>query len=579
MSAPEFDRPVPTRAVLLIGATGAFGERLAEGLVRSGIAVIAVARSRPPLLRLAERLGPLIAIEQRTRDSIDAACLQTLRDRCPNLFAVADASGPFQTSDHGLPRAAIAAGLHYVDLADARMFVRDIAAFDDDARGADVAEMSGASSTPALSHAVLDTLVADTRRIIAIDVSIAPGNRAPRGLGVVKAILSTVGQPIEVFRGGRWTAHAGWTLDKTIVLPNGGKRRVALCETPDLDLLVERFRPDADAIFRAGLELPMLHKSVAALGFLVRLGFVDTLTPLALWLRVLADVFKPFGTDRGGMQVDALIETTCGQRIHRRWTLTASGGAGPYIPTLPALAALKMLADGSLTWRGAAPCAGIVPYAVVAAEFDHYAITAERHDQPAPAPLMKRLLGDAYDNLPTAVRAAHDVGGVLVLEGSADAAGPSTLPTKLFSWLFRFPQHGTDMPLRVEMRSEDDGSETWTRIYPDVVMRSNLRNENASTGQLDEVFGPVAIRLQWRATETGLTLSAIGARVFGIPLPPFLRPRSNATESMGQDGRFRFDVAIAMPLVGEIVRYKGHLAPTVLASQPEGTAALSARAR
>ena len=49
-------------------------------------------------------------------------------------------------------------------------------------RAADVAVLAGASSTPALSHAVLDTLVAGSRKVIAIEVSIAPGNRAPRGL-------------------------------------------------------------------------------------------------------------------------------------------------------------------------------------------------------------------------------------------------------------------------------------------------------------------------------------------------------------------------------------------------------------
>ena len=36
----EFDR-----TVLVVGATGAFGERLAEGLIRSGIAVIGAARN------------------------------------------------------------------------------------------------------------------------------------------------------------------------------------------------------------------------------------------------------------------------------------------------------------------------------------------------------------------------------------------------------------------------------------------------------------------------------------------------------------------------------------------------------
>ena len=294
-------------------------------------------------------------LNRSTDPAIDTACLNALRARWPGLFAVADASGPFQTSDARLPRAAIGAGLHYVDLADARAFVGGIRVLDAEARAADVAVLAGASSTPALSHAVLDTLVAGSRKVIAIEVSIAPGNRAPRGLSVVQAVLSTVGQPIRVFRGCRWTEEAGWGLNKTIELPGVGKRRVALCETPDLDLLVERYNPAADAVFRAGLELRVLHEGVGALGLLVRLGILKSLAALARPLRVLAEMFKPFGTDRGGMRVDVLLENEAGQLLRRVWTLTADAGDGLYVPTLPALAALKMLADGTLQWRGAAP--------------------------------------------------------------------------------------------------------------------------------------------------------------------------------------------------------------------------------
>ena len=43
----------PAPVVLLIGATGAFGERLAEGLVRSGISVIGVARGKARLDEIA----------------------------------------------------------------------------------------------------------------------------------------------------------------------------------------------------------------------------------------------------------------------------------------------------------------------------------------------------------------------------------------------------------------------------------------------------------------------------------------------------------------------------------------------
>ena len=45
-----------------------------------------------------------------------------------------------------------------------------------------------------------------------------------------------------------------------------------------------------------------------------------------------------------------------------------------------------------------------------------------------------------------------------------------------------------------------------------------------------------------------------------IPLPLRLAPRSVACE-WADDGRFRFDVPIALPLIGRLVHYRGWLSP------------------
>jgi hypothetical protein len=169
--------------------------------------------------------------------------------------------------------------------------------------------------------------------------------------------------------------------------------------------------------------------------------------------------------------------------------------------------------------------------------------------------------------LPAVIRQGHEVHGVLVLEGKADAASPDRVLGAWIARLFRLPRSGSNMPVRVEMRSEDDGSETWTRIYPGVTMRSNLRNADSATHQVDEVFGPLSIRLQWKPSGRGLELETLNARLFGCPLPDFLRPRSHASETVDIDGRFHFDVSIALPLIGMIVHYKGSLEPAEMSLQ------------
>jgi hypothetical protein len=221
-----------------------------------------------------------------------------------------------------------------------------------------------------------------------------------------------------------------------------------------------------------------------------------------------------------------------------------------------------MLARGEITWRGAAPCVGVIPYDEISRLFVHHSIRAETHKQPIPPPLFRRLLGAAYNGLPIGIRKAHDVQGVLHLEGFADAIGPKNWLGKIVAWTFGLPTAGTRLPVRVEMRSEDDGSETWTRTYPGVTMRSNLRNPDPARQQVDEVFGPLSVRLQWQTNERGLSLRTLGARFLGLSLPGFMVPCSDATETTDSDGRFCFDVPITLPLTGRIVHYQGMLTIT-----------------
>jgi len=201
-----------------------------------------------------------------------------------------------------------------------------VAAFprlDADARRANVLAVTGASSTPGLSQAVLDALVRDWRRIDAIEIAISPGNRQPRGLSVAKAILATAGQPVRVFRNGRWITASGMSLLARRRMPGLGRRWLFLIDTPDLDLVPQRFAPRRDAVWRAGLELTFLHLGVWALSRLVSAGVLSSLAPLARPLRTVADWFRPFGGGRGGMTVWARGLDRDGGAVVATWALVA----------------------------------------------------------------------------------------------------------------------------------------------------------------------------------------------------------------------------------------------------------------
>jgi hypothetical protein len=66
-----------------------------------------------------------------------------------------------------------------------------------------------------------------------------------------------------------------------------------------------------------------------------------------------------------------------GEPISAVWSLVAESGDGPVIPTLPALAAIRALADGRITQAGARPCVGVLDLDTIAREFAPYRITTE----------------------------------------------------------------------------------------------------------------------------------------------------------------------------------------------------------
>ncbi len=362
------------RTVLVVGGSGAFGRRLVDGLLATTDFDIVIAGRHPE-----QATAQLAALGARARaQRLDTMTVTTEALAATGAFIVVDAAGPFQGAAYRVARAAIAAGLHYVDLADARDFVAGFAALDAEARVAGVVALTGASSTPALSHAVLDKLTAGWRRIDTVEIAISPGNRnSPRGLSVIRAILSYAGQPVRVFAGGAWTVRRGWGRPIRRDMPGLGKRWLSLCETPDLDLVPARFAPIQAAIFRAGLELAVMHLGLCAAGLLVQLRVLRSLVPFAPPLRWIAERLKGFGSERGGMLVEVTGLDAAGRLVRAAWSLVAEAGDGPAVPTLPALAAIRALADGRLSEPGARACVGVLDLASLEREFARYRIATQ----------------------------------------------------------------------------------------------------------------------------------------------------------------------------------------------------------
>lgn len=542
------------RRVLVIGGTGVFGSRLVAGLLASTpFQVVAAGRGAERLAALVRQHGPRLC-----PCVLDTRCVTAGDLQATGAFVVVDAAGPYQGGSYAVAEAAIAAGLHYVDLADARDFVAGFAVLDAKARAAGVVALSGASSTPALSNAALDTLTAGWQRIDRVEIAISPGNRAPRGLSVMRAILSYAGRPVRVFAAGQWRERPGWGLTIRRTMPGLGRRWLSLAETPDLDIVPARFTVRQAAVFRAGLELSVLHLGLLAASLLVRCGVLHSLVPLARVFRAIAGAFEWFGTDQGGMTVQASGSDGSGQPVRATWSLVAEAGDGPAIPTLPALAAIRALADGRIARPGASACVGVLALAEIEAEFRPYRISSSIRCDSAPVPLYERVLGPAFPILPAPLQRLHRPGWSLLARGMARVEGADRPLARLAAILFRLPAAG-DMPVQVEI-TPANGGERWVRDFGGHRFASRL-NAASRPGHLLERFGPFVFELGLPVGAAGVSGMPVRRWWLGpMPLPRLFAPLSIATETVDDAGRFRFDVEMRLPFgLGRLVRYCGWL--------------------
>jgi hypothetical protein len=235
--------------------------------------------------------------------------------------------------------------------------------------------ISGASTVPALSSAVVDHVTSRFRELQEIRIVIAPGQRASPGAATVAAILSYAGRPFEWLLGGKWTTAWGWQELRVVHVGRAGTRLAAACDVPDLSLLPARYPSVHTVTFHAALELKVQHIGLWIAAALRRTGLP---LPLERWARALDAVssrLESFGTDTGGMLVSLTGILEDGRTGCVEWHLTAEAGHGPEIPCMPAIVLARKLVAEEGPAPGAYPCMGFLTLADFEAEFARWEIS------------------------------------------------------------------------------------------------------------------------------------------------------------------------------------------------------------
>lgn len=177
--------------------------------------------------------------------------------------------------------------------------------------------------------------------------------------------------------------------------------------------------------------------------------------------------------------------------------------------------------------------------------------------------LFQRVMGDAFGRLAPPLQRFHSLQGSQSLQGRVQTEAPATRAAR---WLARglgAPHAAMDGAIRFELDA-GPALETWTRHFPQHVMKSQMR---CAGPRLVEQLG--AVRLYFTLLEQGgaLRIQLDGLQVLGVPCPRWLLPRVHALET-GRDGAVFFDVRAALPGVGTVSAYRGHLVLPAQGSAP-----------
>lgn len=551
--------------LLILGGYGIFGGRLAQLLAdEARLTILIAGRSQAKATAFCSQLSASATLMPCVVDR-DGDLETQIKTLTPDVLV--DATGPFQNygnDPYRVIKACITLGIPYLDLADGSDFVKGVKQFDEAAKVCGIFVLSGVSSFPVLTAAVVRNLAQGMNQVRSIKGGIAPSPYAGVGENVIRAIAGYAGQPVKLWCGGKQATGYAFTETMRYTIAPPGRLplhniRFSLVDVPDLQVIPEAW-PGLDSIWMGAGPVPeILHRALNYLSWLVRLKIVSTLTPAAKLFYRAINILR-WGEHRGGMFVELQGITDQDQPITRSWHLLAEGADGPLIPSMAIEAIIRKMLEGKIPSAGARAATNALELADYEALFKRRTIyTGCREDTHVPnTPLYRHILGNAWLQLPSSIQTMHDLHDIKSVEGLATVTRGTNGAARLIAALFRFPQAGSDIPVRVDFTLKG-GKEYWQRTFAG---KRFLSVQSEGRGRYDrlicERFGLCTFGLAVMIEDNKLHLIIRRWDILGIPLPLCLAPSGYSYESEG-DGKFHFHVEITLPIIGLIVRYEGSL--------------------
>jgi hypothetical protein len=214
--------------IAVYGGYGTFGAYAARALAAAGIPLRIAGRNGEKARSFAAGLGP--GHEGTAADASDpASCARALS----GVRVAVSCAGPFAALGLALPEACLAAGAHYVDIADDRAWLSRLKTWDGRFRERGLAAAVGCSSLPGISGALAVLAARDLPAVDRARITLFIGNRNPKGEAAVRSAAGQLGRIFPAPQG----LLRGLSGREVVLLPSPfGARAVRDWESPELDL-------------------------------------------------------------------------------------------------------------------------------------------------------------------------------------------------------------------------------------------------------------------------------------------------------------------------------------------------------
>eukprot|EP01130_Rhizamoeba_saxonica_P015768 TRINITY_DN7127_c0_g1_i2.p1 TRINITY_DN7127_c0_g1~~TRINITY_DN7127_c0_g1_i2.p1 ORF type:complete len:577 (+),score=90.14 TRINITY_DN7127_c0_g1_i2:11-1741(+) len=550
-----------TKKIMILGGTGNFGYEIAQQLLsQSQFKILICSRNL-------EKSQKAVNIMKKSNSALDDQIVPFEIDindseHLPDLIKrsgadlVIDATGPY-LGDYSLARTCIEQGVSFIDLADQHGHVNNFQKeLDADCKKNGVFAITGASTFPGLSGAMIDHIIKDKiKHVQKIEMYMSPGNHHDKGISTIKSALSYCGSKIEF----KDSVKYGWNELETIYFL-GSKRYITHVDIPDRSIYAKYFGNPV-VITKAGIELKTAMIGIKILSWLCRMGILKDVNQYSSSLKKLIDIFRNCGTDTGCMKVKVVGTDHKNNKIQGSCTLLALQGDGPYIPVHPACIIAEKYVKGELTGKtGAFPCIGFFSMEEFLESMRgkqiHKFTDYDTYGNDDKNAFYLGLTDHTRTNLPKGIINFHCKEGIV--EGTLTVWRKPGLLSYLLAKIAGVPQpknHQSEMKCVVETSNNK-----WKRDFEGQILSSNWSFEKGICCETIGLWKFAFMLLPSKTENEGFEHIFKRAWFMNIPIPRSLSPSPVGKTIAHKDGLgWYVQTELSIPVFGKIYSYEGNV--------------------